>query len=152
MKVKRIILFSLILILLGIIFVFSNENGIKSNKTSDAFTEKIIDKVTKTEISDEEKQSIIIQTRRLVRKSAHFTLYFTLGLLIMLLSSSYQIKHVFLTSLVICFLLACSDEFHQLFTIGRTAKFSDVIIDTMGSTCGILVINIYYNIKKAVKH
>ena len=75
MKVKRIILFSLILILLGIIFVFSNENGIKSNKTSDAFTEKIIDKVTKTEISDEEKQSIIIQTRRLVRKSAHFTLY-----------------------------------------------------------------------------
>lgn len=151
MKVKRIILFGLILVLLGIIFVFSNENGIKSNATSDAFTEKVIDTISKEEINPKEKESIILNTRMLVRKTAHFTLYFSLGVLIMLLLHTYQVKHLLCLSLLICIILACGDEFHQLFTIGRTAQVSDVIIDSIGSACGILIVNIYYNIQKAIK-
>lgn len=42
-------------------------------------------------------------------------------------------------ALVICFLYSCTDEFHQLFSAGRTASFGDCLIDTFGATAGILV-------------
>lgn len=40
------------------------------------------------------------------------------------------------------FLYACTDEMHQLFVIGRTSSFIDVLIDTSGSFTGIMIIYI----------
>ena len=46
--------------------------------------------------------------------------------------------------LIFCFIYACTDEFHQLFVMGRSCEMRDVLIDTLGSFVGILI---YYKIK-----
>ena len=45
-KVKRIVLYTLLVLVLTTIFIFSGEPGKKSESTSDAFTSIIIDKVS----------------------------------------------------------------------------------------------------------
>jgi VanZ family protein len=42
-------------------------------------------------------------------------------------------------ALLIIFLYASSDEFHQRFVPTRTSKFSDVLIDTAGGALGLLL-------------
>ena len=43
--------------------------------------------------------------------------------------------------IAICFAYACSDEFHQLFVLGRDGNLIDVTIDSIGSTFAILIFN-----------
>ena len=43
---------------------------------------------------------------------------------------------------------AITDEIHQIFVIGRSGEIRDIIIDTCGSTVGILTINIKKKINK----
>ena len=150
-KVKRAILYILLLLILSTIFIFSGENGQKSNNTSDAFTGSIIDKVsniTNKEISDNKKKDIIINTRFIVRKAAHFSIYFILGIIVYLILSTYNINKVLIISIIICFILGCLDEFHQVFIAGRTARFYDCIIDTLGSSTGIIILDICNRIRK----
>lgn len=48
------------------------------------------------------------------------------------------IRSVF-CSLMLSFLYACSDEFHQTFVPGRAGQFTDVLIDMAGALIGITV-------------
>ena len=50
----------------------------------------------------------------------------------------------------ICFLYACTDEFHQLFIAGRSAEIKDVLIDSFGSLTSILLCNFIY-LKSKIK-
>lgn len=56
---------------------------------------------------------------------------------------------VFLPALLIGFLYACSDEFHQRFVPGRSGEFRDVVIDTAGVLIGIAIVLILF---PALKH
>ena len=40
--------------------------------------------------------------------------------------------------MLICFVYACSDEWHQTFVPGRAGQFRDVLLDTAGSLTGLL--------------
>ena len=87
MKIKRIIYTILLIIWLVIIFMFSNQNARNSQSSSDKVASTIIDTVetvTNQEITEEKKSNLIEDTRFLIRKCAHFTLYFILGILIYL--------------------------------------------------------------------
>lgn len=140
MKIKKVVLISILVLLIISIFIFSGQDGTKSINTSDAFASLIIDKVaniTKKDISTTRKQELVIKTRFIVRKIAHFALYFVLGIIIYLFASIYFSKKTILISICICILLASIDELHQLFTVGRTAQIYDVIVDTLGSGSGI---------------
>ena len=140
MKIKKIILTSLLIIWMIVIFMFSNQNATKSESTSDKVASTIIDTVevvTKEEITEDKKEILIEDTKFVVRKTAHFTLYFILGLLAYLTLKSYSIKKIVIFSILFCFLYACSDEIHQMFLDGRTGKILDVFIDTIGSVVGI---------------
>ncbi|MDU2965720.1 MAG: VanZ family protein, partial [Veillonella sp.] len=44
-------------------------------------------------------------------------------------------------------LIACLDEFIQLFSPGRSSQFSDILIDTVGVVIGILVVKLVYYIR-----
>jgi VanZ family protein len=79
-----------------------------------------------------------------LRKCCHLTEYAILGLLVFrALSHSktglppWSWPRVGGTLLII-FLYAASDEYHQSFVPGRTALFSDVCIDTGGAAIGLL--------------
>lgn len=125
---KRI---SLILLILWMIFIFvmssfsanesSNQSGIIVNFISNIFN-----------ISNIRMLSLI------VRKVAHFTEYFVLGIL----SINYVIKYKknIIYSYLMCILYAISDEIHQLFVPGRSCQILDVIIDCLGSIIGIILI------------
>ena len=138
MKIKRIIYTTLLIIWMIVIFMFSNQGGNKSKSTSDKVTSTIIDKmevVTKQDVTKEEKHSLIEDTRVFVRKFAHFFLYFVLGVFSCLTFRSYGInKNILVYSILFCFVYACSDEVHQMFSDGRTFKFLDIFIDTIAST------------------
>lgn len=152
MKLKRVIYTILLIIWMLVIFLFSNQTASKSQSASDKVASDIVDVVevvTKNDIKESKKESIIENTRFIVRKTAHFTLYFILGIIVYLLLTSYNVKRPILYSILFCLLYACSDELHQLFSSGRTAKVMDVCIDTFGSSVAIII---FSTITKLLKY
>lgn len=146
MKLNKMIYTILLIIWMIIIFLFSNQNAVKSESISDKVTSGVIDiteTITNQEIKEEKRNTLIQETRFYIRKSAHFTLYFILGILTYLTFCSYSIKNPILFGILFCLFYACSDEIHQIFSEGRTAKLLDVFIDTIGSSMGILLISIF---------
>lgn len=151
MKVKKVLFTSALIIWMTIIFLFSNQTADKSSGTSDKVTECIITfvtKITKKDITYEQRTIIINNTSFLVRKTAHFVIYFILGIIAYLTFISYNLSKPLIYSIVFCFIYACSDEFHQLFLDGRTFKLMDILIDTSGIIIGS---NFIYLIKKQLK-
>jgi len=83
--------------------------------------------------------SLSLQTiytlHHIVRKSAHVAEYFIFSLLVLrgIRSDRRGLRLAWaLATIAIVFAYASLDEFHQSFVPGRTAAFSDVLIDTSG--------------------
>ena len=144
MKVVKI---CFLVLWMALIFSFSNQKDVDSSKVSDGFIDRTVVKIYKIfngNITKEKENEIIEKYTYPIRKLAHYTLYFILGILSFLVVKDYSInKKLIIYSLLICFLYACSDEFHQLFIIGRSARVLDVIIDTFGSFCSISIFYIF---------
>ena len=144
MKVVKI---CFLVLWMALIFAFSNQKDVDSSKISDSFIDRTVVKIYKIfneNITKEKENEIIEKYTYPIRKFAHYTLYFILGILSFLVVKDYSInKKLIIYSLLICFLYACSDEFHQLFIIGRRARVLDVIIDTFGSFCSISIFYIF---------
>jgi VanZ family protein len=88
----------------------------------------------------------------IVRKAAHFTEYFILYVLLyraINTKKNADVK-VFIGTILIVFLYACSDEFHQAFVPGRGPAFRDVLVDTCGGLTAFLVMYICYIKKSSV--
>ena len=88
----------------------------------------------------------------IVRKAGHFTEYFILYVLLYRAINRKKdmgVK-VFSYSLLIVFLYACSDEFHQAFVPGRGPAFRDVLIDTCAGLIALLIIYIRVTLKKVL--
>ena len=117
-----------VLLWMILIFYLSNEPGSISTETSQFFVSKL-EKILKI-IPIFSNELIWI-----VRKSAHFVLYFILGMLMMYAMNGKK-KDMWIT-LLFCLLYACSDEIHQLFVVGRNGNIKDVCIDFMGSLFGV---------------
>lgn len=132
---------------MALIFAFSNQKDVESSNVSDGFIDRTVVKIYKIfneNITKEKENEIIEKYTYPIRKLAHYTLYFILGILSFLVVKDYSInKKLIIYSLLICFLYACSDEFHQLFIIGRSASIKDVLIDTFGSYCSISIFYIF---------
>ena len=77
----------------------------------------------------------------LVRKAAHISAYFVLGILIFSLLKEYGlgVKKMIFISIAIAMLYACTDEVHQVFVSGRSGVVRDVLIDTAGAAVGVVV-------------
>ncbi len=124
---------------MGVIFGFSSREATISSKDSRSFITSTIVKIYKifdSDASEEKINNIVEVFNAPVRKLAHFTEYFILGLLITLTFKSYGIQNIYLM-ILFCFLYAVSDEVHQLFVVGRYCSFFDVIVDTFGSSTAV---------------
>ncbi len=122
MSKRKYIKWTILLIWMLVIFLFSHQP--QSGQATYSIIEKIFP------VLKDSKQIEILNF--IIRKCAHFTEYFILTLLIFSLLKEYQIKKRYIISIMLCFIYACTDEFHQLFIIGRTANFRDCLIDTLG--------------------
>ena len=81
---KKIIKLILIILWMGVIFSFSSDDADKSTIKSDGVIIKITETALNKKLSDKEKKEYTTKYIVPVRKSAHFTLYFILGILVFL--------------------------------------------------------------------
>lgn len=144
--IKRGIKLILVIIWMGVIFMFSSDTAKESTKKSDGVIIKTIEVIFQRKLDDTEKEKYTKYFIVPVRKTAHFFVYFVLGILVFNYLSSFALdKKMLLLSILICFLYACSDEVHQLFVPGRSGEIKDVLLDSLGSISGILI---YFKIRK----
>lgn len=125
-----------LLVWMGVIFYFSYQSGDASMQLSDGVLDLF--KSLFQNFLDYPTLSYI------VRKIAHFTEYFILGLLIYHLVKQYRVisKTEIIWMILFCVIYAMSDEFHQVFIGGRSPKVFDVIIDSLGSSLSILILQL----------
>lgn len=76
----------------------------------------------------------------LFRKSAHFFTFGAFAALIFWLLP--RMRHRFVIAVFLTFLVACTDEFHQSLTGGRTATWQDVGLDMSGAFVFLLIIQL----------
>ena len=78
-----------------------------------------------------------------LRKLAHLTEYFVLTLLWWRALRGLEISAAIPAAVVISFLYACTDEFHQTFVDGRRGTPVDVLIDSIGIALAAVLLTIY---------
>lgn len=148
---KKIIKFVLLLLWMYLIFYFSNQNGVDSSATSDGLVMSLvrfIDSIIPVDFSEDTMNILAF----IIRKVAHFTLYFILGILIFILLNDYSmmLSKKVIYSIMFCLIYACSDEIHQLFVEGRDGKIFDVFIDMFGSLSSIFIVYLFNKRKKTI--
>lgn len=131
------------LIIMYCIYSFSAQDGTTSSQLSFRFSHKIVttvDRVFDFDLTEAQIDKGIDKIHYYIRKTAHFTEYFILGVSIALPLYVYGIRGIWLmlTALILCTGFACLDEYHQLFVRGRAASTKDVLIDSLGSLSGII--------------
>ncbi|NMO96640.1 VanZ family protein [Paenibacillus lemnae] len=72
----------------------------------------------------------------LIRKGAHLSIYALLGFALVYAFNAKRPWRGYSSAVLISFLYACSDEFHQSLTPDRTPLLQDVIVDTIGAILG----------------
>lgn len=147
--IKKIIKVVLIIFWMGVIFAFSSDNGEASTEKSDSIIINVYQIFNKKELTNKEKEELVEKLVFPMRKLAHLSEYLILGILIISLISEFTLinRKAFLIGLLLCIIYATSDEIHQLFSVGRSARILDILIDTIGSSIGI---SIYYLIDKKI--
>ena len=156
LKYKDKVLIILAIIWMGVIFMFSaqvsDESKSSSNKVTSAVVNTVIS-IKKENISEEKRQKIIEDKTFIVRKSAHFTEYFILGLILILYLQTKEklAPKYIIIAIIFCVLYATSDEIHQLFVDGRSCKIMDILIDTCGSSLAILGFTSIYKLTTNLK-
>ncbi|WP_353894477.1 VanZ family protein [Proteinivorax hydrogeniformans] len=135
-KIKSVVCWSMVVLWMGLIFYFSAQPASESSELSSGVTE-IVARAFGVFVPE---AIIGFDTLHLlVRKGAHFFVYFVLGILVVNafnVSGFSQAKSIYL-SFAICVIYAISDEVHQLFVPGRSGEVTDVIIDSIGAGFGI---------------
>lgn len=147
MKGNKYWSWTLVIFWMGVIFIFSHQPASVSSEMSGGLIETIRHMV-EVLIPVSDRWGDVLHT--VIRKLAHFTIYMILGVFLykalMLSSKIPHIKYFQLgkTALIIGMFYAMTDEIHQLFIIGRSGEYRDVLIDSLGVLAGALF---YYKIK-----
>lgn len=82
-----------------------------------------------------------IITEHVIRKTAHFTEYAALGILLCLCFRTFALSldRRVLSQVLVSFLVPFTDETIQLFVAGRSGQISDVWLDCAGAAFGTVV-------------
>lgn len=143
-KTLRILFAILSILVMGLIFYFSSQNGAESSETSGTVTRLVLSIFVKgfRFMTSSDQQYLIGKYGHLIRKLAHFSEFAALGFscfgFLVTFESVVKRKGVVL-SVLWGILYACSDEFHQMFIASRGPGIIDVLIDTSGVLFGTML-------------
>ncbi len=142
-----IILWLLVVSWMGFIFSMSAQPAVVSSETSGNTLRAIFNVIYPGFKSFDEarQQEIIDQNQHFIRKTAHFSAYTLMGILISL-AVAQHISRFSLISYGIGTLYAVSDEIHQTYVPGRSGQISDVLLDSAGVALGCIIIFILYKL------
>lgn len=140
-RVYRVILWLITLCIMGMMFGFSAQDQTQSGGLSAKISEPLTAWIASHQenMDAHSRYELYQQVDWYVRKTAHFSEYALLGMLLTLLLDAYAVRWVWLSWLG-CTVYAATDEIHQLFSAGRTARWQDVLIDSSGAMTGMLFI------------
>ena len=154
MKLNNKIVISWILVILWMITIFylSSMNSEVSNTKSKTTINKVVTttiETTNKDISQDKVNSIVNILNKPLRKCMHSIVFFILVVLLINAFYNTNIRNykAYVFSIIISFIYACTDEYHQLFVLGRTGQFTDVLIDTIGVLLGCLV---FYGVYRVI--
>lgn len=139
-RVRLVIYSAATLIIMLAIFIFSGQSGEVSRGVSQGFLSSLLGSALEELLPGLTEKGIDYD----IRKYAHMFEYFCLGVSCFLLMDELLLKRGKRAAKAaglgwgLCFLYACSDEWHQTFVPGRAGKFSDVLVDSVGFTLAIL--------------
>jgi len=146
---NRIITAVFVLIWMFVIFSFSGQEGEQSASLSGHIAEHIVrleQHVTGVQYTAEHHQQRVSFWQFPVRKTAHGTVYFVLGVLLFVHLGTYKVHQRklsldrrFTWSWLVLILFAISDEIHQLYVPDRVGSPMDVAIDAFGGLLGLLL-------------
>jgi len=139
----RVVLIILLVFTFLNIFFFSNQNGQESGNLSRKITEILTKNIKYIQhLEENKKEEVLTKIEGVIRKIAHLSIYTVVGILLMGLISTYEIKESnrIIISFIIGALYSCTDEIHQAFIPNRSAQITDVIIDSIGVMLGILCV------------
>ena len=124
----------LVVVLTAVIFVNSSLPATESGKLS-GFVAQFV--VQLSQLLDIELKGDVEHT---IRKLAHFLEFACLGLLWCKTFASFRVSNRTSTGyiLLLCLLTAVTDEYIQLFSLGREGKVMDVLLDFSGAACAWL--------------
>lgn len=156
-KAWRVVAILLILFCLGMIFLFSGQDGPSSDSLSTQVT-VVITRLATGETPDVHS-SAFARAHRIVRKIAHATEYGMLAASCALLTHTFPLatRRRFLFAGVACLPTAALDEYLQTFHPGRNGSPVDVCIDMLGACAALLLVFLLTRLlrkrrQKCVKH
>lgn len=144
-KYKQLIYLLLVIMWMLTVFIFSNQNGEMSQKTSNSITKIVVKVLTYNKnLTEESKNVLMTKTDYIIRKLAHFSIYMLGGMLIYNYINTYSIKpnKKLIISIIFGITYAITDELHQYFIAGRSSRILDVYIDSLGIIVGTIFINL----------
>ena len=149
--ILRIVFFILIITNAVVIYHFSAQDGNESSKISQKIVRENVNNVKTT--NKTEKKKILNQIEKIIRKMAHVLIYTSLGIWLISFALTFTIKRKtqIIGATAFGLLYAVIDEVNQHFTVGRTGKVTDVIIDTIGIIIGIAIVLLTVYIYKKIK-
>lgn len=137
-RISTLVSWTLVFAWMAVIFLFSAQPAHESDGLSKSVTLFII-QLIKRIVPLAELTVDVATLNHLIRKGAHFTVYFVLGILTAnaLRTSGVPTFKAVALALAICVVYAATDEIHQMFVPGRGAQVKDVLIDSAGAIVGI---------------
>ncbi len=136
---KKIISYILVILWMILIFYLSSQNGSVSSTSSSGILNNILNLLNKIFTFDKETVLSIIHGP--MRELMHSFEYFILAILIVNLLKQYNLHNIILITVMISFIYSVSDEIHQLFVIGRTFEYFDIMMDFIGIIVGSFIGN-----------
>lgn len=131
---RKISAILLVLLWMLLIFSFSSNDGEESQGISDKVIETVTVILTDTEKDSTKMDVIKDKYSFVVRKLAHFFVYFMLGIIVMNAFYTFKVnRYMIIYASIICILYAITDEFHQTFVEKRSGQISDVLLDSSAS-------------------
>lgn len=137
---KLAMILSWTMLFLWMLFIFNLSSQVADE--SRGLSGGVLDYIVKTVEKVNPDIDLDIESfHHIIRKCAHFTAYLILGAFAMnaLKKSEISGQRGFVLALLFCVIYAMSDEFHQLFVLGRSGEINDVVIDSVGSIAGIWI-------------
>lgn len=153
MNKKKIIpiLYTFIITIITVIWLFSKQNGNDSDYISSQLA-KLVYRILPNLVDENRSHSIqLSEMNALLRRGAHFSLFMTLGLFTNLLMLSKQVKKTWVITFFFVFVMALTDEFHQSFVRGRSSEWQDILVDMIGACLGILFSYFFWMLAKRCK-
>lgn len=166
----RRILLLLIILWMGCIYTFSGRDGNRSTEDSTRVGRAVCQLFVPgyRSWSKDRQYALAVKIDHPVRKTAHATEYAVLGMLFFgffyhemwekLYSAKekdggfFYLKLLCVKAWVAGTVYAGTDEYHQLFVPGRSGQFSDILIDSSGVLCGVLILLMITLIRKGRRH